>query len=109
MILVTLVPIKNLDQNLNELKKTKFDVKLLIINKDNRLRNYKTTDSYLKEISKCKFYFCTRASVYENYSKNIFNLDYREGRFANRVSEAIICGCVPLYWQPKLIIFFDAY
>ena len=72
------------------------------MNTDNRLKNYKTTVSYLKEISKCKFYFCTRASVYENYSENIFNLDYREGRFANRVSEAIICGCIPLYWQPKV-------
>tara|TARA_B100000575_G_scaffold162055_1_gene129476 strand:- start:1675 stop:2775 length:1101 start_codon:yes stop_codon:yes gene_type:complete len=87
---------------LNELKnKAKIDVKLLIVNTDNRLKNYKTTESYLKEISKCKFYFCTRASVYENYSENIFNIDYREGRFANRVSEAIICGCIPMYWQPK--------
>lgn len=88
---------------LSELKKkTKIDVKLLIVNTNNRLKNYKNTESYLKEISKCKFYFCTRASVYENYSENIFNLDYREGRFANRVSEAIICGCIPLYWQPKV-------
>ena len=88
---------------LSELKKkTKIDIKLLIVNTDNRLRNYKTTESYLKEISKCKFYFCTRASVYENYSESIFNIDYREGRFANRVSEAIICGCIPLYWQPKV-------
>ena len=88
---------------LNELKKNKpKGLKLLIINSDNRLKQYKTTKLYLEEISKCKFYFCTRASVYENYSENIFNLDYREGRFANRVSEAIICGCIPLYWQPKV-------
>ncbi len=88
---------------LNELKKNKpKGLKLLIINNDNRLKQYKTTKLYLEEISKCKFYFCTRASVYENFSKNVFNLKFKEGRFAGRVSEAIICGCIPMYWQPEV-------
>lgn len=88
---------------LNELKKNKpKGLKLLIINTDNRLKKYKTTKLYLDEISKCKFYFCTRASVYENFSKNLFDVNFREGRFAGRVSEAITCGCIPLYWQPKV-------
>jgi len=60
------------------------------------------THALIVEISKCKFYFCSRASVYENFSKNLFDVNFKEGRFAGRVSEAIICGCIPLYWQPEV-------
>ena len=75
--------------------------KILIINSNRSLKKYNSTKSYLKKLSQCKFYFCTRASVFENYSTNFFNIDLKEGRYANRVSEAIICGSIPLYWQTK--------
>ena len=76
--------------------------KILIINSNRSLKKYSSTKSYLDKLSQCKFYFCTRASVFENYSTNIFKIDLKEGRFAGRVSEAIISGAIPLYWQPKL-------
>lgn len=87
---------------LNNLKnKQSINLKMMFINSNRDLKNLSSTKSYLEQISKCKFYFCTRASIFENYSSNIFNFNLTEGRFANRVSEAIICGCIPLYWQPK--------
>ncbi len=75
--------------------------KILIINSNRSLKKYNCTKSYLKKLSQCKFYFCTRASIFENYSTSIFNINLKEGRYANRVSEAIICGSIPLYWQTK--------
>jgi hypothetical protein len=61
----------------------------------------KSTMDYLDLIKKCKFYVCTRATFYEKYNKNIFDQNIHDGHFAGRVSEAIACGCIPLYWQPK--------
>ena len=61
----------------------------------------KSTIDYLNLIKKCKFYICTRATFYEKYNKNIFDQNIYDGHFAGRVSEAIACGCIPLYWQPK--------
>ena len=75
--------------------------KILIINSNRSLKKYSSTKSYLDKLSQCKFYFCTRASVFENYSTNFFNINLKEGRYANRVSEAIVCGSIPLYWQTK--------
>ncbi len=75
--------------------------KILIINSNKSLKKYSSTKSYLNKLSQCKFYFCTRASIFENYSTNFFNIKLKEGRYANRVSEAIICGSIPLYWQTK--------
>ena len=55
--------------------------------------------SYLNVLIKSKFYFCTRAGLYE---KNPFSkFDYNQGRYAGRISEAIAAGCIPVYWQPK--------
>ena len=69
----------------------------------------KSTMDYLNLIKKCKFYVCTRASFYEKYNKNIFDQNIYDGHFAGRVSEAIACGCIPLYWQPKKGNFFTAF
>tara|TARA_B100000963_G_scaffold293247_1_gene263616 strand:- start:3686 stop:4798 length:1113 start_codon:yes stop_codon:yes gene_type:complete len=61
----------------------------------------KSTMDYLKLMTKCKFYFCTRATFYEKYKNTPFNTQIYDGHFANRVNEAIASGCIPLYWQPK--------
>jgi len=61
-----------------------------------------TSDKYQKVLKDCKFFFCTRAALYEEYENNN-SLSYKtEGRYANRVSEAISCGCIPIYWQPRI-------
>lgn len=87
---------------LNNLKlKESKKFKILILNSNRKLKNYRYTKSYLKLISQCKFYFCTRASLFEKYYDGFFNSNISEGRFAGRVSEAIACGSIPLYWQPK--------
>ena len=65
-----------------------------------------TTEKYLKVLSNCKFYLCTRAAVKEDYKNN---LELTEGRYANRVSEAIACGCIPLYFQPQVKNIFKYY
>lgn len=69
-----------------------------------RFLNFKTLlfnkySSYLNILLKSKFYFCTRAGLYENNPFNKFN--YNQGRYAGRISEAIAAGCIPVYWQPK--------
>jgi hypothetical protein len=69
-----------------------------------RFLNFKTSlfnkySSYLNILLKSKFYFCTRAGLYENNPFNKFN--YNQGRYAGRISEAIAAGCIPVYWQPK--------
>jgi hypothetical protein len=55
--------------------------------------------SYVNILLKSKFYFCTRAGLYENNPLNKFS--YNQGRYAGRISEAIAAGCIPVYWQPK--------
>ena len=55
--------------------------------------------SYVNILLKSKFYFCTRAGLYENNPLSKFN--YSQGRYAGRISEAIAAGCIPVYWQPK--------
>jgi hypothetical protein len=58
-----------------------------------------TYSSYVNILLKSKFYFCTRAGLYE---KNPFKkFSYNQGRYAGRISEAIAAGCIPVYWQPK--------
>lgn len=54
---------------------------------------------YVNTLIKSKFYFCTRAGLYENDPFSQFS--YREGRYSGRISEAISAGCIPIYWQPK--------
>ena len=63
-----------------------------------KLRNTEDCHQFLAE---CKFYLCTRASFYETYSNNPFSTTFHDGRFASRISEALSCGCIPMYWQPK--------
>lgn len=73
----------------------------LFISSNRNSELIKSTMDYLNLIKKCKFYICTRATFYEKYNKNIFDQNIYDGHFAGRVSEAIACGCIPLYWQPK--------
>jgi len=58
-----------------------------------------TYSSYFDILIKSKFYFCTRAGMYENNPFSKFS--YIKGRYAGRISEAIAAGCIPIYWQPK--------
>lgn len=61
----------------------------------------KSPAEYLNLLKTCKYFFCTRATFYQKYSRNILNTKIFDGQFAIRVSEAIACGCIPMYWQPK--------
>ena len=65
----------------------------------------KSTQDYLNILTQCKFVFCSRASVFEKHryqnTENILSSEkITHGRYAGRVSEAITCGCIPIYWQP---------
>ena len=49
--------------------------------------------------------FCSRAAVFEKYTyqstKNVPSFEkITHGRYAGRISEAIACGSIPIYWQP---------
>ncbi len=61
-----------------------------------------TTEKYLEVLSNCKFFLCTRAALKESYEKENLKIKITEGRYANRISEAIACGCIPLYFQPDV-------
>ena len=65
----------------------------------------KSTKEYLDILSQCKFVFCSRASVFEKYTyQSTENVPSSEkithGRYAGRLSEAVACGSIPIYWQP---------
>jgi len=89
------------------LKLGKNKISTLIISSFRNSDLIKNTSDYLNLLSKCKFFFCSRASFYEKYSKNILSNEIFDGRYAGRVSEAIAAGCIPLYWQPKKGNFFS--
>jgi hypothetical protein len=59
----------------------------------------KQTKQYMNLLTECKFYFCTRASLYEKGDSLFF---IKKGRYAGRISEAIASGCIPIYWQPSV-------
>ena len=73
----------------------------LIISSFRTSEKLKNTEDCHKFLTECKFYLCTRASFYETYSNNPFKTTFHDGRFASRISEALSCGCIPMYWQPK--------
>ena len=65
----------------------------------------KSTQDYLNILTQCKFVFCSRASVFEKHTyQSTENIPSSEkitpGRPSGRISEAIACGCIPIYWQP---------
>ena len=66
---------------------------------DNKNLISNTYLSYFNTLIRSKFYFCTRAGLYENNPFSKFS--YSKGRYAGRISEAIAAGCIPIYWQPK--------
>jgi hypothetical protein len=74
----------------------------------NRKNSYfESHDEYMDLLTKCKFIFCARATLFECFPRRKANGSigeyYTEGRFAGRVSEALSAGCIPLYWAPKFI------
>jgi hypothetical protein len=74
----------------------------------NRKNSYfESHDEYIDLLSKCKFVFCARASLFECFPRRGRNGNsdeyYTKGRFAGRVSEALSAGCIPLYWEPNHI------
>ena len=83
-------------------------IKTKIIYSNRNLDDIKTTKCYLDIITRCKYYFCTRASLFEKYYYNFYKYKLSNGRFAGRVSEALSCGSIPLYWQPLKGSYFTA-
>lgn len=83
------------------IKKSKNQLSTMIIGSNRSKETAPNTESYLKLLKQCKFFFCTRAAYYEKYNSNFINSQIFEGRYAGRISEAIACGCIPIYWQPK--------
>lgn len=83
------------------IKKSTNQISTMIIDSNRSKETAPNTESYLKLLRQCKFFFCTRAAYYEKYSSTLLNSQIFDGRYAGRISEAIACGCIPIYWQPK--------
>ena len=83
------------------IKKSKKQISTMIIDSNRSMKTASNTESYLKLLKQCRFFFCTRAAYYEKYSNSFLNSKIFDGRYAGRISESIACGCIPIYWQPK--------